>query len=111
MKGFITLLILVAAGYLAYTYLYVPMTDEEKLVHNLEKRFDEASRSLLGAERSAGMTGMDMTDEAELAIRRVRRIENELKNLKPTLEDVSSKQNAEELMAKIRNFKQKVGLL
>jgi len=52
MKTLITLLILVAAGYLAYTYLYVPMTDEERLVHDLEKRFDEASRSLLGAERS-----------------------------------------------------------
>ena len=111
MKALMTLLILVAAGYLAYTYLYVPMTDEERLVHDLEKRFDEASRSLLGAERSAGFTGMDTTDDAELAIRRVRRIENELKNLKPTLKDESSKLKAEELMAKVRNFKQKVGLI
>jgi hypothetical protein len=111
MRALITLLIMVAAGYLAYTYLYVPMTDEEKLVHDLDKRFDEASRSLLGAERSAGITGMDTTDEAELAIRRVRRIENELKNLKPTLKDESSKQKADELQGKIRNFKQKVGIL
>ncbi len=111
MKALIVILILAAAGYLAYTYLYVPLTDEEKLVHNLEKRFDEASRSLLGAERAAGATGLDTTDDAELAIRRVRRIENELKNLKPTLKDESSKQKADELLAKIQNFKQKVGLL
>ncbi len=111
MKALITILFLVAVGYLAYTYLYVPMTDEEKLIHNLEKRFDEASRSLFGAERAAGATGLDTTDDAELAIRRVRRIENELRSLKLTLKDESSKQKAKELEAKILNFKQKVGLL
>ena len=111
MRALIALLILAAAGYLAYTYLYVPMTDEERLIQNLEKRFDEASRSLLSAERSAGITGMDTTSDAELAIRHVERIENELKNLKPSLKEASSQQKAEMLQAKIRNFKQKVGLL
>ena len=74
------------------------------------RQYHKASRSLLGAERAAGATGLDTTDDAELAIRRVRRIENELKNLKPTLKDEISKQKAEELMAKIQNFKHKVGL-
>ncbi|MFA9453379.1 MAG: hypothetical protein ACERK6_05620 [Candidatus Aminicenantaceae bacterium] len=111
MKALIVILILAAAGYLAYTYLYVPMTDEEKIIHDLEKRFDEASRSLLGAERMAGSTGMDTTSDAELAIRRVQRLENELKNLKPTLKDESSKLKAAELEKKIQNFKQQVGIL
>lgn len=111
MKALIVILILAAGGYLAYTYLYVPMTDEEKIVQNLEKRFDEASRSLLGAERMAGSTGLDTTSDAELAIRRVRRLENELKNLKPTLKDENSKLRAEELEKKIRNFKKQVGIL
>ena len=111
MKALIVILILAAAGYLAYTYLYVPMTDEEKIVHNLEKRFDEASRSLLGAERMAGSTGLDTTSDAELAIRRVRRLENELKNLKPTLKDENNKLKSEELEKIIRNFKKQVGIL
>jgi pyridoxal biosynthesis lyase PdxS len=111
MKAFIAILILAAGGYLAYTYLYVPMTDEEKIVHDLEKRFDEASRSLLGAERMAGSTGLDTTSDADQAIRKVRRIENELKNLKPTFKDESTLAKAEELEKKIRDFKQKVGLL
>jgi len=111
MKALIVILILAGAGYLAYTYLYVPMTDEEKIVNDLEKRFDEASRSLLGAERMAGSTGLDTTSDAELAIRRVRRLENELKNLKPTLKDENIKLKAEELEKKIRNFKKQVGIL
>jgi hypothetical protein len=111
MRALIAILILAAGGYLAYTYLYVPMTDEEKIVHNLEKRFDDASRSLLGAERMAGSTGLDTTSDADQAIRKVRRIENELKNLKPTFKDESSLAKAAELEKKIRDFKQKVGLL
>ena len=111
MKGLIAILILAAAGYFAYTYLYVPMTDEEKIVHDLEKRFDEASRSLLGAERAAGATGLDTTSDADQAIRRVRRIENELKNLKPTLKDEIILGKVAELEKKILNFKQQVGIL
>ena len=111
MKGLVIILILAAAGYLAYTYLYVPLSDEEQLIQNMQKRFDEASRSLLNAERSAGSTGLDTTSDADLAIRRVQRIENELKNLKPTLTDENSKRRAEELQARIREFKTKVGLL
>ncbi len=111
MKGLIAILILVAAGYFAYTYLYVPMTDEEKIINDLEKRFDEASRSLLGAERMAGSTGLDSTADADQAIRRVRRIENELKNLKPTFQDESSLGKVAELEKKILNFKQQVGIL
>jgi hypothetical protein len=53
MKALITILFLVAVGYLAYTYLYVPMTDEEKLIHNLEKRFDEAA--ILNFKQKVGL--------------------------------------------------------
>ncbi len=111
MKGLVIILILAAAGYLAYTYLYVPLSDEEQLVKDMQKRFDEASRSLFNAERAAGSTGLDTTSDADLAIRRVQRIENELKNLKPTLTDENSQQRAEELESKIREFKLKVGLI
>ena len=111
MKGLVVILILAAAGYLAYTYLYVPLSDEEQLVQGMQKRFDEASRTLLNAERAAGSTGLDTTSDVDLAIRSVRRIENELKNLKPTLTDENSIQKAEELQAKIRNFKERVGIL
>ncbi len=111
MKGLVIILILAAAGYLAYTYLYVPLSDEDKLLQSMEKRFDEASRSLLSSGRMAGATGLDTTSDADLAIRRVRRIENELKNLTPTLTEETSKQRADELLGKIREFKQKVGLL
>jgi len=111
MKGLVIILILAAAGYLAYTYLYVPLSDEDKLLQSMEKRFDEASRSLLSSGRMAGATGLDTTSDADLAIRRVRRIENELKNWTPTRTEETSKPRADELLGKIREFKQKVGLL
>jgi len=111
MRKFIAILILAAAGYMAYTYLYVPLTDEERVLNGLEKRFDEASRALLSAERTMGATGLDATSDAEMAIRRVRQVENELKNLKPTLKEENSKRKAEELEAKILDFNRKVGLI
>ena len=111
MRALIVLLILAAAGYLAYTHLYVPMTDEEKIISDLEKRFDESSRALLNAERMAGSTGLDTTSDADLAVRRVKRVENELLNVKTTLKEENSLRRVEELEARIREFYRKVGLV
>jgi hypothetical protein len=111
MKALIVIAILALAGYLAYTYLYVPLSDEENMVRSMEKRFDEASRAFLNAERRMGATGIDTTDDVEQAMRVVRRLETELKNLKPTFKEEGSIQRAEELEKKIREFKRRSGML
>ena len=99
------------AGYLAYTYLYIPMSDEERLIHSMEKRFDEATWAFLDAERRMGATGMDFTNDVEEASKKIRRVENELKNLKPTFKDEKIKVRANTLEKKIHEFKRRAGIL
>jgi hypothetical protein len=111
MKALIVIAILALAGYLAYTYLYIPLSDEESLVRSMEKRFDEASRAFLNAERRMGATGLDTTDDVEQAMRKIRRLETEVKNLKPTFKEEKSKQRADELEKKIKEFKRRAGML
>ena len=110
MKAVIGILVVAAVVYAGYTYLYVPMSDEEAMVDALSKRFDKASRELLDAERRMGSTGLDTTDDVSSAIRKVRKIATELKNLKATLKEESSKEKAKELDGKIKNFNKRVGL-
>ncbi len=110
MRAVIAILIVAAVAYAGYTYLYVPMSDEEAMVDALRKRFDTASGDLLKAERRMGTTGLDTTDDAGSAVRKVRKIATELKNLKATLKEEGSKEKAKELEGKIKNFYQRVGL-
>lgn len=110
MRAVIAILILVVAGYLAYTYLYQPMTDEAKNLKKLEDQFDEASRALLNAERMAGTTGLDTTADAEMAVRRVKRVENELRSVKSRLIEPADIDKAEQLEQKIKNFYRRIGL-
>lgn len=110
MRAFVAILILAVAGYLAYTYLYQPLTDEAKNLKSLEDQFDEASRALLNAERMAGSTGLDTTSDAEMAVRKVKRVENELRALRSTLSEPEVIEKAEQLEKKIKNFYRKIGL-
>lgn len=110
MRAILAILIVAAVAYVGYTYLYVPMSDEEAQVDILIKRFDKASRQLLDAERRMGSTGLDTTEDADSALRKVRRIDGELKSLKVTLTEEGSKAKAKELEDKIRKFYRSVGL-
>jgi hypothetical protein len=110
MRALLAILIVAAVAYVGYTYLYVPMSDEEAKVDALSKRFDKASRQLLDAERRMGSTGLDTTDDASSAIRKVKKIKDELTNLKAILKEETSKNKAKELEGKIKKFYQKVGI-
>jgi hypothetical protein len=110
MRAIIAILIVAAVAYTGYTYLYVPLSDEEAMVDALIKKFDRAAGDLLKAERRMGVTGLDTTDDADSAVRKVQKIDGELKNLKSTLKEEGSKKKAKELEGKIKKFYQQVGL-
>jgi len=110
MRALLAILVVAAVAYAGYTYLYVPMSDEEAMVEALNKKFDRASTDMLKAERIMGSTGMDTTDDVDSAIQKVKRIDGALKNLKATLKEEGSKKKAQELEGKIRSFYRRVGL-
>lgn len=100
----IVILILAVAGYLAYTYISRPLSEEEQAVRDLEKRYDTASRAFAGSSRMSGMTGVDMSSGAEDAVKAVKRVRAELAELRPGLSEEKAVARAEALQVKIVEF-------
>lgn len=106
MKALIVVLILGIIGFIVYTQLSTPLSEEEKEVKQLEDKFNSASRQFLDAARMAG-TGLDTTSDANNALNRVRKVKNELTSLKGRLEEEAAIKRAEKLEAKISAFYEK----
>lgn len=114
MKKLVVLIVVVVAGLLVYNYSttgtlsLVPssfsMSDEERAVNALEERFANARKQYSQAGRSAGLTGMDTTGDAEGALRSVQTISNDLRELRKRLSDEPAKQKAQSLAASIEEY-------
>ncbi|NIM91450.1 MAG: hypothetical protein GTO17_10940 [Candidatus Aminicenantes bacterium] len=104
MKAFIIILILAVVGFVAYTQFFAPLSEEEKEVKELEKRFSLATRMYLGAERLAGGTGLDTTSDVEEAIRSMNKTRSELVRLQERLQEEAAIERAEKLEARMKEF-------
>ena len=66
MKKLIILILILAAGYMAYQKFVVgTLTDEQKQVRSLADQFSAAKQQMAQAERSAGVSGMDTTGDVD----------------------------------------------
>ena len=106
MKALIWVLILGIIGFIVYTQLFTPLSEEEKEVKQLEDKFSSASRQFLDAARIGG-TGLDTTSDANDAIMRVQKVRNELKRLKERLEEEAAIERAEKLEVRVKEFYKK----
>lgn len=104
MKALIWILILGAIGYFGYTNYVKPLTDEEREVQMVEKKFDAAVEEYMQAVRKAGGLGMDTVSDADAAIRKVRATKDALLNLRRRLKDDAAIERAKVLEGKMRNF-------
>ena len=67
MKKLVILILVVAAGYMAYQkFGGGSLSDEQKQVRALAGEFAAAKQQLAQAERSAGVSGMDTTGDGRL---------------------------------------------
>jgi hypothetical protein len=107
MRAVIVILILAVIGFLAYTYLLSPRSEEEKMVRALEDEFDTAVGNFLRAGRTMAGTGLDTTSDVDDAVRAIKKVERELKDLKNQLKEESAQNKAEKLEAKIAEFVRK----
>ena len=107
MRAVMVILILVVIGFLAYTYLFTPRSEEEKMVKALEDEFDQAVGSFLRAGRTMAGTGMDTTSDVHDAVRKIKKVEKELEYIKNRLTEESAQNKAEKLEAKIKEFVRK----
>ena len=105
MKKLVLFIVLIAILIFVIKYMSNPSSEEEGSgIEALEEEFKSAQMQLLQAERRAGLSGMDVTHEAQMAVDTVKRIQKRLIELKEELTSEEEIRKAEELEKKIEDF-------
>jgi hypothetical protein len=114
MTKIIMLIIIAAAGLVAYNYFttgemsLIPsstLSDEEQEVKSLADSFHKARRLVKQAERGAAVGGIGSLDIVDDEINEIYQIESDLVTLKISLESASAIEAAEQLEREIEKFK------
>ena len=117
MKKLLLVLVVAVAGWVGYQYTQtgsVPFlsssasTPEERELDELFDRFESARARFQKALRSSGLTGMDMTADADAAMEEVKRVEKAFAGLKKKLVSETAKKKAATLDQAIRLFNSKL---
>ena len=118
MKKLLVLAVLVAAGLLAYNFAtrgkltLVPsgaLSAEDQALEAFDGRLQVAAKMYSQAGRTAGLSGADMTADAEAAREEVADIEKGLRELRRTATSKESKQKIGQLLDKTGNLKRQMG--
>jgi hypothetical protein len=114
MKKIVLILVFAVAGLLAFNYVrtgevtLIPAgsaTAEGRQLDDLADRFEAARKQYGQAGRTAGLSGMDTTSDADAALRTVHDVEKALGQLKAKLQsDSADGRKAEKLAAAIGEF-------
>ena len=113
MKKIVVVILVVVAGLITYNYVttgklsVVPsftLSEDERELNALEDRFNADVKQYSQASRTAGLSGMDTTADAEAARISVREIGKELKPLQERLTTESATRRAENLSVAVREF-------
>jgi hypothetical protein len=107
MRAAVIIIILAVLAFLAYTFVLSPQSEEEKMVRALEDEFDTAVGNFLRAGRTMAGTGLDTTSDVDDAVKTIKKVERELKDLKGQLTEQSAQKKAEKLEANIKEFVRK----
>jgi hypothetical protein len=114
MTKFIMVIIIVAAGLIAYNYVttgeiaLIPgsaLSEEEQEVKNLTDRFYKARQVVKQAQRSAGAGGVATISMVDDEMNEIERLEREIVTLMDSLESDAAFEKAEELERAIEDFK------
>lgn len=113
MKNILIVLVLLAAGLVAFNYFttgevklmpsYSKSEDEEAL-DRLRDRFQAAQAEFAQAHRSAGIVGLDTTAAADGAVRSVKQVEKELAALMKQPASERARKKAGDLSRAIATF-------
>ena len=107
MRNALIVVVLLVAGVVAYNYMSGgdgPLSDDQAMLEDLEYRFDEARKKMSGAGRSAGLTGIDTSADAESARLEIDRLLQSARKLAQEA-DESVRPQAERLERRIREYK------
>jgi len=114
MRNLITIAVVVVVGLLAFNYLSTgelkilpgsSMSLEEREVNSLKGDFRRAAQEYRQAGRQAGISGMDTTAAAEIALSSVVGVERDLKLMRKDTSDPEVREAIDELLREIKKFK------
>lgn len=116
-KNLITIAVVVVVGLVAFNYFQtgelsiVPggsMSEEQKEVNRLRGEFRRSAQEYRQAGRSAGLSGLDTTSEAEAALLRVEGVERDLKKLRGQVKEREARQEIDQLLDEIAEYLREV---
>jgi hypothetical protein len=117
MKNIITLVVVVVVALVAFNYFSTgefkllpgsSMSAEEQELNSLKGEFRRATQAYRQAGRSAGISGMDTTADAEAALQTVDSVEKEVKALRKRTDDPEARDKIDALLAEIKKYKDDV---
>jgi hypothetical protein len=114
MRNLITIAVVVVIGLVAFNYFTTgelkvlpgrSMSPEERDVNRLKGDFRRAAQEYRQAGRQAGISGMDTTAAAEIALITVAGVERDLKLLRKDTSDPKVIDSIDELLREVKKFK------
>jgi hypothetical protein len=117
MKNIITLVVVVVVALVAFNYFSTgefkllpgsSTSQEEQELNRLKGEFRRATQAYRQAGRSAGISGMDTTADAEAALQTVDSVEREVKELRKRTDDPEAREKIDALLAEIKKYKDDV---
>lgn len=114
MRNLITIAVVVVLGLVAFNYFQTgelsimpggSMSDEAREVNRLRGEFRSAAQEYRQAGRSAGLSGLDTTGDAEKALNSVEGIERDLRKLRGQVKEAEVRGEIDELLAEIADYK------
>jgi hypothetical protein len=114
MRNLITIAVVVVIGLVAFNYFTTgelkilpgsSMTEEEHEINRLKGEFRRAAQEYRQAGRQAGISGMDTTAAAEIALITVAGVERDLNLLRKDTSDPKVIDSIDELLREVKKFK------
>ncbi|NIM01819.1 MAG: hypothetical protein GTN89_13535 [Acidobacteria bacterium] len=117
MKKLAAFAVVVVVGLLGYNYAttgeikLVPSfskSAEEQTVADLQERFEAAQRQFSQAHRTAGVSGIDTSTEADAAVDDIKRVKRDLDKVSKSLSEEKAKDMAADLSSTIEEFQRRL---
>ena len=111
MRILIWIIVLAVIGFFAYNYFHSALSEEEKQVKELEKKFNAGVEQYVRAVRTTAEIAMATLSDSDDAVRKVKNVKKELEELKNRLKEEDALKKAEKLEERISEFYRKNELL
>jgi len=114
MRNLITIVVVVVVGLVAFNYFTTgelkilpggSMSEDAREVNRLKGEFRRAAQDFRRAGREAGISGMDTTAAAEIALATVTDVERDLKRLRKSTSEPEVRDAIDDVLREIKRFK------